>query len=140
MNNPFPLPFPVPHDFVFPTPVRVYSWDASHFTLQTTTVYNWNVSIERQLRSDVVARIAYVGSRTNHLLENENLNPAVYIPGSKLSTDQRRISAGKKRACHGRREIPRQYAWNLVRTVTPFDDLDRPHTSYHGQSTQTGLG
>ena len=81
VNNPFPLPFPVPHDFVFPTPVRVYSWDTSHFKLQTPTVYNWNLTIERQLRSDVVARIAYVGSRTNHLLENENLNPAVYIPG-----------------------------------------------------------
>src|SRR5712691_1236235 len=90
INNPFPLPFPVPHDFVFPTPVRVYSWDASHFKLQTSTVYNWNLTIERQVRSDVLARVAYVASRTNHLLENENLNPAVYIPGSALSNDARR--------------------------------------------------
>ena len=90
VNNPFPLPFPVPHDFIFPTPVRVYSWDASHFKLQTTTVYNWNLTVERQMRSDVLARIAYVGSRTNHLLQNENLNPAVYIPGSTLGNDARR--------------------------------------------------
>src|SRR5262249_11334477 len=37
------------------------------------------------------ARIAYVGSHTSHLSLSQDLNPAVYIPGSKLSTDQRRI-------------------------------------------------
>jgi Carboxypeptidase regulatory-like domain len=90
VNNPFPLTFPVPHDFVFPTPVRVYSWDASHYKLQTPTVYNWNITIERQLRPDWLVRAAYVGSRTNHLIENIQLNPAAYIPGSTLSTDARR--------------------------------------------------
>ncbi|MDQ1472059.1 MAG: hypothetical protein QOJ99_3539 [Bryobacterales bacterium] len=90
VNNPFPLPFPVPHDFVFPTPVRVYSWDTSHYKLQTPTVYNWNLTVERQLRADWLARVAYVGSRTNHLMENIQLNPAMYIPGSTLSTDARR--------------------------------------------------
>ena len=88
--NPFPLPFPVPHNFVFPVPVRVYSWDASHYKLQTPTVYNWSLTLERQLRSDWLARVAYIGSRTNHLMENEQLNPAAYIPGSTLSTDARR--------------------------------------------------
>jgi hypothetical protein len=90
VNNPFPLTFPVPHDFVFPTPVRVYSWDTSHYKLQTPTVYNWNLTIERQLLTDWLVRTAYVGSRTNHLMENEQLNPATYIPGSSLSTDARR--------------------------------------------------
>lgn len=89
-TNPFPLKFPVPHDFVFPTPVRVYSWDASHYKLQTPTVYNWNLTIERQLRANWLVRAAYVASRTNHLMENEQLNPAVYIPGSTLSADARR--------------------------------------------------
>ena len=89
-NNPFPLTFPVPHNFVFPTPVRVYSWDASHYKLQTPTVYTWNLTIEHQLRPDWLVRAAYVGSRTNHLMENEQLNPATYIPGSTLSTDARR--------------------------------------------------
>jgi hypothetical protein len=68
----------------------VYSWDTSHYKLQTPTVYNWNLTIERQLRSDWLARVAYVGSRTNHLMENIQLNPAAYIPGSTLSTDARR--------------------------------------------------
>ncbi len=90
VNNPFPLSFPVPHDFVFPTPVRVYSWDTSHYKLQTPTVYNWNLTAERQIRPDWLVRVAYVGSRTNHLMENIQLNPAAYIPGSALSTDARR--------------------------------------------------
>lgn len=89
-TNPFPLSFPVPHDFVFPTPIRVYSWDASHYKLQTPTVYNWNLTMERQLKADWLVRGAYVGSRTNHLMGNEQLNAAVYIPGSTLSTDARR--------------------------------------------------
>ena len=89
-SNPFPLNFPVPHDFVFPTPVRAYSWDASHYKLQTPTVYNWNLTLERQLKNDWLVRAAYVASRTNHLVENEQLNAAVYIPGSTLSPDARR--------------------------------------------------
>jgi hypothetical protein len=36
-------------------------------------------------------RAAYVGSHGSHLQEYIQLNPAVYIPGSNLSTDQRRI-------------------------------------------------
>jgi hypothetical protein len=90
VTNPFPLPFPVPHNFVFPVPVRVYSWDTSHYALQTPTVYNWSLTLERQLWPDWLGRIAYIGSRTNHLMENEQLNPAAYIPGSTLSTDARR--------------------------------------------------
>ena len=90
VNNPFPLPFPVPHDFVFPVPVRVYSWDASHYKLQTPTVYNWNLTLERQLRADWLLRMAYVGSHTNHINENIQLNPSAYIPGSTLSSDARR--------------------------------------------------
>jgi len=90
VTNPFPLTFPVPHDFVFPTPVRVYSWDASHYKLQTPTVYNWNLTMERQVRPNWLVRAAYVASRTNHMNENEQLNPSVYIPGSSLSTDARR--------------------------------------------------
>jgi hypothetical protein len=90
VTDPFPLPFPVPHGFVFPVPVRVYSWDASHYKLQTPTVYNWSLTLERQLRPDWLARAAYIASRTNHLMENEQLNPAIYTPGSTLSTDARR--------------------------------------------------
>jgi hypothetical protein len=89
-NNPFPLTFPVPHDFIFPTPVRVYSWDTSHYKLQTPAVYTWNLTIEHQVGQDWLVRAAYVGSRTNHLNENLQLNPATYIAGSTLSPDARR--------------------------------------------------
>jgi hypothetical protein len=68
----------------------VYSWDASHYKLQTPTIYNWNVTIERQLGANWLVRGAYVASRSNHLMENEQLNPSAYIPGSTLSPDARR--------------------------------------------------
>jgi hypothetical protein len=51
------------------------------------------VTIERQLK-DWLARMAYVGSRANHIYIAEELNPAVYIPGSKLGTDARRLFQG----------------------------------------------
>src|SRR5262249_34227336 len=90
INNPFPLPNPSPKDVVVPTPVAVASWDPYN-KLLPATVYNFNLTIERQLRTDWLVRAAYVGSRTNHLMTTSEENPAVYIPGSTLGTDVRRI-------------------------------------------------
>jgi hypothetical protein len=47
--------------------------------------------LERQIASSWLVRLGYVGSQSRHLLESLELNPAVYIPGSKLSTDARRF-------------------------------------------------
>jgi hypothetical protein len=90
INNPFPLPNPSPKEVVVPTPVAVASWDPYH-KLLPAMVYNFNLTIEHQLRDDWFVRAAYVGTRTNHLMTTEEENPAVYTPGSTLSTDQRRI-------------------------------------------------
>jgi hypothetical protein len=57
-------------------------------------IYNWNLAIEHQLASNWLVRAAYVGSHASHLPVALELNPAVYIPGSKLGTDQRRIFQG----------------------------------------------
>jgi hypothetical protein len=53
-------------------------------------VYSWNVTVERQLAPDWLLRAGYVGTHGSHLNESIELNPAVYIPGSKLGTDARR--------------------------------------------------
>src|SRR5581483_1924240 len=50
--------------------------------------------IKRQVAQNWLARAAYVGSHGSHLNEAIELNPSVYIPGSTLSTDQRRIFQG----------------------------------------------
>jgi hypothetical protein len=52
----------------------VLSWDPVN-KYQPPTVYNWNLSIERQLPESVLVRAAYVGSHSSHLTETLNLNP-----------------------------------------------------------------
>jgi hypothetical protein len=61
---------------------------------KTPVMYNWNLTVERQVAPNWLARAAYVGSHGSHLNEAIELNPSVYIPGSTLSTDQRRIFQG----------------------------------------------
>jgi hypothetical protein len=88
--SPFPQPFPPPHNATFTAPVSVATFDpTTHFTVPVS--YNWNLTLERQLSQGWLVRAAYVGSRSNHLDETVQLNPAVYIPGSTLSIDQRRL-------------------------------------------------
>jgi hypothetical protein len=53
-------------------------------------VYSYNLTLERQLAGDWLARVAYVGSQSRHLTESLELNPSVYKAGSTLSTDARR--------------------------------------------------
>jgi hypothetical protein len=88
--NPYPASFPTPKTFVFPTPIQISSWDLSHYKIQTPTVYNWNLTIEREVIPNWLARVSYVASRTNHLPQGRELNASVYIPGSNLGTDARR--------------------------------------------------
>lgn len=90
--NPFPAPFPPPRNVSFqPYPVLAITYDTSNnHKLQTPTIYNWNLSVERQLSADWLLRVAYVGSRSTHLLESVELNPAVYNPGVTAGTDARR--------------------------------------------------
>jgi hypothetical protein len=57
-------------------------------------MYDWNMALEHEFRGGWFVRAAYVGSSTSHLNESLDLNPAVYIPGSTLGTDQRRIFQG----------------------------------------------
>jgi hypothetical protein len=88
--NPFPFSLPIPKNFIFPTPITVDSWDTGHYKLQTPDVYNWNLTLEHQFRSDWLVRGAYVASHTNHLMESEQLNAAIYVPGATAATDQAR--------------------------------------------------
>ncbi len=95
ITNPFPAPYPPPKNIAFPLPATVLSYDpgnGEHF--QTPVVYDWNLTIERQLTADWLLRVGYVGSHASHILEGIQLSPAVYIPGSTLSPTQRRYFSG----------------------------------------------
>jgi hypothetical protein len=94
ITNPFPAPQPPPSNVTFPTPLAVATVDGAHMKLVTPLVYNWNLAIERQVVPGWLLRMAYVGSHGTHLRDLVQLNPAVYIPGSTLSPDQRRVFPG----------------------------------------------
>jgi hypothetical protein len=91
--NPFPAVFPPPSNAVFTPPVQGQSWDP-YSRLTTPRNYNWNIALEQELRHDWLARAAYVGSRATHMTVTVDQNPAVYLPGSNLSIDQRRLYQG----------------------------------------------
>lgn len=93
--NPFPSTFPPPPNAVFPAPVIVFvTYDPATRKYLVPTMYNWNLTAERQLAPGWLLRLAYVGSHGSHLQETEDLNPSVFIPNSTLSTDQRRLFKG----------------------------------------------
>jgi hypothetical protein len=73
--------------------VLVVTWDPSGQYV-TPTIYQWNLTLEHQLAPDWLVRGAYVATRSTHLNEDMELNPAMYTVGSTLSTDQRRPFQG----------------------------------------------
>ena len=87
----FPAKTPPPKNVVFPLPVSAVTFNLAGGSFAVPVVYSWNLTLEHQFAGDWLGRLAYVGSHTSHLSLAEDLNPAVYIPGSSLSEDQRVI-------------------------------------------------
>jgi hypothetical protein len=86
-------------DAPFPRPVNVNTYDRREITPLT---YNWNLTMEREVFPEWLARAAYVGSASNYGRTSINLNPAIYIPGTNAAgqalsttgnTDARRLFA-----------------------------------------------
>lgn len=74
----------------FPKPVLISTYDARQ---ESPLTYNWNFTLEREVIPEWVVRAAYVGSSSLYGRVTKQLNPAVYIPGSTLGTDARRLFA-----------------------------------------------
>ena len=71
----------VPKNVAFPAVVSVFGLQpGAKWT--TPVTYDWNVTVERQLRSDMVFRGSYVGLRGTHLRQDIDLNPRVFVAGS----------------------------------------------------------
>jgi hypothetical protein len=64
----------VPANVPFTPPVSVYGLEPGRKWV-TPTIYDWNFTIEQQVRPDAVARASYVGTRGTHLREDVDLNP-----------------------------------------------------------------
>ena len=75
----------VPKNVAFPAVVSVYS-EQPGVKWTTPTTFDWNLTVERQLRSDMVAHVSYVGLRGVHLRQDVDLNPRVYVLGSPNNT------------------------------------------------------
>ena len=74
----FPSPFPAPTNFAYNPPFNeiAVTYDPTGVN-HVTTVYEWNLTVERQLPAGFLLRAAYVGSRTLHILETQYYNAGV---------------------------------------------------------------
>ena len=85
MTNPFPAPYPPPKNIAFPLPDLAASYDIGHGgTYQTPVTYEWNLTVEQQLKGNWMVRGAYVGGHSSHGMENVELSPTVYPTGKHL--------------------------------------------------------
>jgi hypothetical protein len=73
----FPSPFPAPTNFPYSPPFNqiAVSYDPSG-DYKVPAVYEWNLTFERQLPFSMLMRMAYVGSRSTHILETQDFNAA----------------------------------------------------------------
>src|SRR5436853_71629 len=82
----FPSTIPAPTNFAYIPPFNeiAVSYDPSG-DYHVPTTYEWNLTVERQLPSNILFRVGYVGSRSLHILETEYYNPAVpYNPANPM--------------------------------------------------------
>jgi hypothetical protein len=90
----FPSPFPAPTNFAYIPPFNeiAVSYDPSG-DYHVPTTHEWNLTIERQLPTNLLFRVGYVGSRTLHILETEYYNPST--PGGIAGCPNSAGSPGK---------------------------------------------
>jgi hypothetical protein len=77
-GNPFPLPapgknvaFPLANAEVFLPP-----------NIHSPNISQWNASVQHLFSDNWIFSVSYLGNRTSHLWIGNEINPAVYIPGT----------------------------------------------------------
>jgi hypothetical protein len=83
-GNPFPTNAPI-----FPSSGALYV--IMPLNIKPTAVYDWNFSYQHQFGANWLASVNYIGNTTRHIWVGQETNPAVYIPGSTASTQNRRV-------------------------------------------------
>jgi hypothetical protein len=53
----------------------------NEYDMEPPQVHSWNLSLQRQLSSNLMVSATYMGNQATHLWVQKSLNPAVYIPG-----------------------------------------------------------
>jgi hypothetical protein len=79
-GNPFPLPNPIPSNRTFPT----FGGGLGNFPLHSkpTSIQQWSLSVQKQLKGNWLVSATYLGNKTDHLEYNQNLDPVSYISGN----------------------------------------------------------
>ncbi|PYS25851.1 MAG: TonB-dependent receptor [Acidobacteria bacterium] len=86
-GNPFPLS--IHRDIRFPS---FGSYTTHPFDAPNTYSNQWNLSVQRQLGTDLLVSANYVGNNIVHLWTGNQINPAVYAPGATTGNiNQRRV-------------------------------------------------
>src|SRR5215471_4394354 len=78
-GNPFPWVFDSTRA-QFPPFASFYP--AIRYNMAPTMVQTWNLSVQRQVGSDYLVSVSYLGSQTTHLWVQKAVNQAIYIPGN----------------------------------------------------------
>lgn len=78
-GNPFPLPFPPGKDAVFPPQSSYYNYPLDS---QPMSVHQWNLGYQIQLTNNWLLAADYVGNKSTHIWTGEDINPAIFIPGT----------------------------------------------------------
>ncbi len=94
-------------------PANNLNWEVWQTRFPTPQVYQWNFTVQRELRSNFTLTTAYVGSSSNYLLGSYNWNGSA--PGPPATEQQRR-------------PIPQ---WNNINVTSPYG-----HSNYHGLDVQ----
>jgi Carboxypeptidase regulatory-like domain len=77
-----PLPIPLTKDYKFPI-FASYVTDDLHW--KPTWVNQFNLSVQRQVGTDWLFTVNYVGNTTSHLTNESQINPAIYFPGAPVN-------------------------------------------------------
>ena len=78
-GNPFPLPSPPGKNAVFPPESSLYDFPLDSHPMY---VHEWNLSYERRLSDNWLISATYIGNKTTHVWTGEDIDAAVYIPGT----------------------------------------------------------
>jgi hypothetical protein len=74
-----PYPVTLSPSFVFPTGGY---WETVPLNVRTTYLEQWNFSVQKQLGTSWLLKASFMGNNVVHLWTDQELNPAVYIPGN----------------------------------------------------------
>ena len=74
-------PFPTTQNKNTPYPNNGY-YESVPLNVQNTYVEQWNLTLQKQLGGSWLLKGSYIGNNTIHLWTDQELNPAIYIPGN----------------------------------------------------------